>query len=262
MPFELILSDIEPYILEDGKSLMTTVTNSGYLLYTMNMLKSLEQFDLDRKILLFCIDKNASKILSGLGYNTFCIDDKELGNFCPWNSKGYDRICYLKLELIYRVLSLGKNILLVDGDIVFLRNPLDDILKWSSDKIFDVWVQNDSQENRNTMNMCTGYMYIKSNDRLIEMYDCVSELGQRKYMTCALDNNDQSYFNKFVKPGCLMEPLLLEKYPNGKIYYDNCESMNDTAILVHFNWVQGHLKMAKMKEHKMWLLTPEEEEAA
>jgi hypothetical protein len=32
--------------------------------------------------------------------------------------------------------------------------------------------------------------------------------------------------------------------------------------MVHFNWVQGHLKMAKMKEHKMWLLTPEEEEAA
>lgn len=262
MPFELVLHDIEPYVLEDGKSLITTVTNSGYLLYTMNMLKSLEQFGLDKKILIFCIDKKASRTLSELGYNTFCIDDKELGKFCPWNSKGYDRICYLKLELIYRVLSLGINILLVDGDIVFLRNPLGDILKWSSDKIFDVWIQNDAQENMNTKNMCTGYMYIKSNERLIEMYDCVSELGQRKYMTCALDNNDQSYFNKFVKPGCMMEPLLLEKFPNGKFYYDNCDRIRDTAILVHFNWVQGHIKMAKMKEHKMWLLTPEEEEAA
>jgi hypothetical protein len=31
--------------------------------------------------------------------------------------------------------------------------------------------------------------------------------------------------------------------------------------MVHFNWIHGHLKMAKMKEHKMWLLTSDEEEA-
>ena len=30
-------------------------------------------------------------------------------------------------------------------------------------------------------------------------------------------------------------------------------------VLVHFNWVVGHVKMAKMKEHNMWLLTDEEE---
>jgi hypothetical protein len=260
MSFELLLSDIERCILEDGKTIMTTVTNSGYLLYTMNMLKSLAQYGIDKKILVVCIDKKANAVLSGLGYNTFCIDDKELGKFCPWNSKGYDKICYLKLVLIYRILTLNKNVLLVDGDIVFLKNPLDDIIKWSNDKIFDVWIQNDAQENRNTKNMCTGYLYIKTNERLIELYDCVSDLGQRKYMTCALDNNDQSYFNKFVKPACMMEPLQLELYPNGKFFYDNTSKTLETAVLVHFNWVQGHLKMAKMKEHKMWLLTPEEEE--
>jgi restriction endonuclease Mrr len=53
---------------------------------------------------------------------------------------------------------------------------------------------------------------------------------------------------------------LLEKYPNGKVYYDNTDKLRGTAIIVHFNWVHGHHKMAKMKEHKMWLLTPEEEE--
>jgi hypothetical protein len=44
------------------------------------------------------------------------------------------------------------------------------------------------------------------------------------------------------------------------MFYDNTEKIQNLAVLVHFNWVQGHLKMAKMKEHKMWLLTPEEEE--
>jgi hypothetical protein len=103
-------------------------------------------------------------------------------------------------------------------------------------------------------------MFIKTSDRLIELYDCVSENGQKKYMTCAFDNNDQTYFNNFVKPGCMFCALPLEKYPNGKMYYDSSDKFKDELILVHFNWVQGHFKMAKMKEHKMWLLTPEEEE--
>jgi hypothetical protein len=260
MSIKIELSDVANCILEDNKSVITTVTNYGYLLYTLNMLKSLKPFNLDKKILVVCIDKKGANILRKLGYNTLCIDDGELGKFCPWNSKGYDKICYLKLELIYRILSLNKNVLLIDGDIVFRNDLMEDMRKWWSDTIYDVWIQNDAQENRNTKNMCTGYMFIKTSDRLIELYDCVSEKGQQKYMTCAFDNNDQSYFNKYVKPGCMFNALPLEKYPNGKMYYDNTDKLKENIVLVHFNWVQGHLKMAKMKEHKMWLLTPEEEE--
>jgi hypothetical protein len=58
----------------------------------------------------------------------------------------------------------------------------------------------------------------------------------------------------------MFNALPLEKYPNGKMYYDNTDKLRDTAVIVHFNWVQGHEKMAKIKEHKMWLLTSEEEE--
>jgi hypothetical protein len=57
-----------------------------------------------------------------------------------------------------------------------------------------------------------------------------------------------------------MNALPLERYPNGKMFYEHVDQLKETAVLVHFNWVQGHLKMAKMKEHQMWLLTPEEEE--
>jgi hypothetical protein len=108
--------------------------------------------------------------------------------------------------------------------------------------------------------MCTGYLFIKSNENLIKLYDCVSVIGQQKYLKCAFDNNDQTYFNNFVKPECMMKPLELEKYPNGKMFYENTEKVKDSCILVHFNWVKGHIKMAKMKEYKMWLLTPDEEE--
>jgi hypothetical protein len=259
MSIRIQSEDLHNCFFEDGKTIMTTVTNYGYLLYTLNMLKSLKPFDLDKKILIVSIDTKAAKVLRKLGYNNvYCIDDKDLGKFAPWNTKGYDKICYLKLELIYRILSLNKNILLVDGDLVFLKDPRPDINVWIEEKE-SIHIQNDSLENENTNNMCTGYMLIKSNEKTIKLYDCVSESGKKKYLECAFDNNDQSYFNKFVKPFCTFKAIPLHKYPNGLAFYNNL-SYRDIAILIHFNWVHGHFKMAKIKEHKLWLLTPEEEE--
>ena len=101
----------------------------------------------------------------------------------------------LAIFLVLR--SLDKNILLVDGDIVFLKDPMNEIEEWCRDKIYDVWIQNDSQRNGDNTNMCTGYLFIKSKPHLIELYDCISEKGQKKYSECVFDNNDQSYFNKF-----------------------------------------------------------------
>ena len=194
MSFNLKLENIEHCLLDDSKTVITTITNYGYLLYTLNMLKSLQPFGLDKKVLLICIDKKCANVLKKLRYNVFCIDNGELGRFSPWNTKGYDKICYLKLELIYKILSLNKNILLVDGDLCFLGNPLDDINKWIQESNIDVHIQNDSLEDTNKNNMCTGYMLIKSNEKMIKLYDCVSEQGRKKYLECAFDNNDQSLF--------------------------------------------------------------------
>jgi hypothetical protein len=241
-----------------GKTVWTTVTNYGYRLYTLNMLKSLASFDLDRSVLILCLDEKSANWFMKKGYHVVTANDTH-ERFCAWNTKGYDRICYLKLEWIFRILSLNMNILLIDGDIVFRKNPNNDLQKWEMDDQFDGRIQNDSQDDRNTDNLCTGYIFIRSNPKTIQLYDCVSDAGKQKYETCAFDNNDQTYFNKFVKPFSRFQPLLLEQYPNGKMYYENTDRIDKTAIMVHFNWVHGHIKMVNMKRYKMWILAPEEE---
>ena len=163
----LTLNDITPCLLDDGTTVIATITNYGYLMYTCNMLKSLMHYGLDKKVLIICIDKRSADILQLKGYHVYCVDDASLSSFSPWNTKGYDKICYLKLKMIYHILSLQKNVLLVDGDIVFQKSPMTDILYWQSDHDYDVWVQNDSLVNKNTENMCTGYMYIKYTDLLL-----------------------------------------------------------------------------------------------
>jgi hypothetical protein len=205
------------------------------------------------------VDNKSKDILTALGYTAVSME-QDIEKFCAYNTEGYDTICYIKLQTIYTILSQNKNVLLIDGDIVFNKNPLDALSVWEAMNAYDIWIQNDSIKNEDLRNMCTGYMFIKSNPKMIELYDCMSEKGRAKYKTCALDNNDQTYFNEYVKPYCNMYPLPLQYYPNGRIYYDRYNDLKDSAILVHFNWVKGHIKMAKMKEHKMWLLTEEEEE--
>ena len=39
------------------------------------------------------------------------------------------------------------------------------------------------------------------------------------------------------------------KYPNGQAFY-NQPSRKQTAVLVHFNWVHGHIKMAKIIDER------------
>jgi hypothetical protein len=251
------LERIVPHLQNTGKTIWTTVTNYGYRLYTLNMLKSLSVWGLDRTMIILCLDSKSATLFERLGYRVV-ITDESLERFCAWNTKGYDRICYFKLEWIYRLLSLDRNVLLIDGDIVFLKNPAEDVQKWETGTN-DVWIQNDSQNDQNVQNLCTGYMLIRTNRNMISLYDCISDAGIRKYKTCAFDNNDQTYFNKYIKPYIQYHPLPLEYYPNGKMYYENAERLRNNATLIHFNWVQGHMKMAKMKEHTLWLLTEDEE---
>ena len=255
---------IAPCLLEGGQTIMVTLTNSGYLLYTLNLLKSLQPFGLDKKILIICMDTPVAETLQQRGYHAHSENQESLSRFCPWNTKGYDEICYMKLRVIHKLLSMGKNVLLVDGDVVFRKNPLEDLKRLqasnpSDPSAYDVYVQNDAQRDQDTTNLCTGYMWIRATPVTLQAYDCVSPEGQERYRRCAFDNNDQTYFNKYAKPVTRVYALPLEDYPNGKMYLENKAKIHHQCVLVHFNWLKGHEKLVTMKRHGMWLLTAEEE---
>ena len=259
--------DIEPCLLEDGQTVLTTLTNSGYLLYTLNLLKSLQPYGIDKKVLVVCMDKRAMAVLRQRGFHAFSVDDPieekdALSRFCPWNTPGYDTICYTKLRLIHRLLSWNHHVLLVDGDVVFRKDPREDWRGWwSSPPTYDVYIQNDAERDEDTTNLCTGYLWIRSTEVTKEVYACETPEGKERYRMCAFDNNDQTYFNKYVKPVCRVRALPLDRYPNGAVYQKRKRVLDASGlcVLVHFNWLKGHFKLVVMKQNGMWLLTPEEE---
>lgn len=246
-------------VLSDNNTILTTVTNYGYILYTLNMLKSLKKFDeLDKKVLIVCMDSKSDLILKRLGYITYLID-LQLPNFISYNKKGYDLICYYKILFIYKVIEIGYNIFYFDGDVVFRNNPLDNLIIWiNSDK--DMWIQNDTTNDYDYRNMCMGVIFVKSTNNSLKYFKCDTDDAYNYYKNiCAFDNNDQTYFNNRIKGNLDIGLMPLELYPNGQYFYRNPQ-LKETCILVHFNWIEGHKKLVKIKEYNMWLLTDDEEE--
>lgn len=257
MTFDVCKEDICNNIYNN--TLFTTITNQGYLLYTMNLLKSLERFGFDKKVLIVCIDVKSEKFLKSKGYNTFLIDMK-ISKLISYNKTGYDLICYYKLLFIYKVICLGYNIFYFDGDIVFDKDPSSEIQQWvESDK--DLFIQNDSMEDTNHNNLCMGLLMVKSNPKTIKYFKCDTPDTIEYYnKVCAMNNNDQTYFNNKIKNNLNNSIMKLDNWPNGKYFYKNHLSLVDSLYAVHFNWLHGHEKLVKIKELNKWYLSEEDEE--
>jgi len=74
----ITLNDISPCLMHNNTFIMTTITNYGYILYTLNMLKSLKQFGIDKNVFIVAMDEKCASILSKLGYHVFCVNEKSV----------------------------------------------------------------------------------------------------------------------------------------------------------------------------------------
>ena len=237
-------------------TVLATITNHGYTMYTLNLLKSLAPFGLDKHVLMCCLDSKAAAFFREHGYPAVDLGT-EMDAFCAWNVGSYDRICYMKMQVQHAVMCRGKNILMIDGDIVFLKDPMPHLTAWEADVATEVYVQNDAQSDDEHKNFCAGFMFVRATDNMRRLFDTETPEGQERYRRCAFDNNDQMYFNDFIKPHASVKPLPLRAYPNGKMFMEYMDGAGPETVLVHYNWLMGHQKVARMKQYRMWLVEDE-----
>lgn len=249
---ELDKSYISDCLFEDNTTLFFTLTNEGYIDYTFNMIESLKRFNIDKKLFIFCLDESSNNILRLKGYKTFLINTN-LSAFTAFNEKGYDKICYIKFLTIYKIIELGYNAFYTDGDIFFNKNPFEYILKLKNID-GDIWIQNDSLTDNDYSNVCAGFMYVRSNDITKKYFECESAESIKKYNETGLKPPyDQAYFNKHIKSYLNLHMFPLSEFPNGRYFYKFSEKIQDTIVMVHFNWIIGHEKKKRMQKYNMWL---------
>jgi hypothetical protein len=219
-----------------------TLTNTGYLDYTINCLESLEQINSKIPLHSYCIGKEGYTILVSKGYTCTCIDD-EYTSFTQYGNKHFSNITYNKFVIIYENLIKYAYVCFTDGDIVFEKNTVFDFL-CSHIGDNDLLIQSEGIEEKD---LCTGFMFIRSNDKTRSIFN-PARIENMKHTT---GWDDQVYINS-IRHMLTYKRLPLSFFPTGKYYY--AYHKNIDPYLIHFNWTLGHEKKRKMIAHKKWYM--------
>jgi len=223
-----------------------TLTNTGYIDYTKNFLKSLELINSNLKPECYCIGKDGYKVLKDMNYDVELIDEESNSNFQTFRKGNWSNIVYNKFKIIHKNLIDNNFVLISDGDIV-IENPnlYNYLLENIKDK--DMLIQNDTIDDNDNSNLCSGFIFIKSNSKTLDFFN--PKVMEFKKNTVGWD--DQVYINNH-KHLINYKLLPLSLFPNGRYYYSNFR--NISPYIIHFNWIVGNEKKNKMIHFKKWYI--------
>ena len=113
--------------------------------------------------------------------------------------------------------------LYIDSDVILFKNPISDL---QSRNGYDMMAQKDGSI------ACTGFMYIVSNNRSIELFSLATEL----VMTKALRN--QMAVHEAWKQKPIPRLLLpIESYPSGQDYFNTYQFYWDMRSSIAVIWI-------------------------
>jgi len=222
-----------------------TLTNTGYIDYTLNCLKSLENICMKTPLKSYCIGEEGYNILKNK--NVLCEfihdNDPEASKFQEFKNTNWNNIMYYKFKLIYNNLLNHEYVCITDGDIVYENNTL---FHYLLDNIDDneLLIQSEGLDVKNIDTLCAGFMFIKSNKNTLALFNPENVL----YTTDKIWD-DQIYVNS-IKNKLKYKILPLPLFPNGKYYYHYNATIK--PYLIHFNWVVGNKKQKMMIQYNKW----------
>jgi hypothetical protein len=233
--------------MSDNKNIaFITLTNSGYIPYTLNCLKSLENIQFKKPLQCYCIGKQGYAILADKGYPCNLIDEEQNSNFQVFRQGNWSNITFNKLKIIYENLLTHDYVCFTDGDIVYENvDFFDYLLENIGDK--DVLIQNDAADDSDTRNLCSGFMFIKSNPNTLSLFNPAMAEAHKNHQGW----DDQIYIND-IKHKLHYKKLPLHLFPTGLYYYKHFSTFQ--PYLIHFNFCTGHEKQQNMKKYGKWLL--------
>jgi hypothetical protein len=219
-----------------------TFLNSGCLDICLNMLKSAENVGINMEdFMIACIDEDAYKSLIAKGYSgAYLYIDQKLKSYQKWSfdeTSGFRNIVKHKWKIIDEVHRKYPNLMWVDTDIVFKKNPVE-ILTGSEKILF----QGDSPGST----LCTGFMVFNDTK---ECRKLIEECGSDG------TDDDQLIMNRIALQKYIDNIAILPEdlFPNGNVYYQ--QGRKENAMIVHNNWMVGvETKIQKFKEEKLWFL--------
>jgi hypothetical protein len=220
-----------------------TLTNDGYIDYTLNCIKSLNDIDIKQKLKVYCIGNNGYSILQQNNISCELIMDEKANKFQEFRTGNWSNVTYYKFQIIYENLLNNEYVCFTDGDIVY-ENKHIFLFLLNNIKDNDILIQDENLDET----LCSGFMFIKSNKNTISLFN---PENVKKYIN-TVGWDDQIYINN-IKHLIKYQKLPLYLFPTGAYYY-NYNNVIANPYLIHFNWVIGNEKKNKMIYYNKWYL--------
>lgn len=197
------------------------MTNEGQLEMMKNMLHSAMKCGMNMSL-----------------FHCYILNDQQ--EAAAYSSGEFKSITTRKLEVILHNMSLDKEVIWVDNDIVIFENCINDLRSRNGTFIMqdDIW------------SPCTGFFLVRSglfSTKAIR--DSITWLSNNNRSTV----NDQHAFMAVYKRtiGVSVSLLPQEEYPNGAVYFQ--QGKTSKAKIVHCNYLKTTSeKVERLKECGLW----------
>jgi hypothetical protein len=247
-----------------------TLTNNGYVDYTLNCLESLKRIGLNNKLEVYCSDKQSFNKIKphheGTHYFEQSIIDTDDKQMIVFGKDGFGETMKLKLMVIHHCLKKSKYVLFTDGDIFYHKAGF---IEYLLENIGDhnILIQNDKIEGHVSMGdrkpvCCAGFMFIKQTEETLKMYDVeTTDPFFRGLLTTSKrgDNfDDQIYLRRLRNEHndrIKMHIIPSYLFPTYYVVKRRLIPKNwDEKYLLHYNYLTGDDKRKTMIGDKCWII--------
>jgi len=236
-----------------------TVCNYAYSDYTINLYESIRRCGLHERFTCTCFDQKSSERLSSLGIRNVLHEAASTSeNMYSYGKDGWMDMMTAKMDVICGYLRKGSDVIYTDSDVVWLKDPIplieNNIKHIEKNTIVgnaivghDMIFQVDSKWDQESICLCGGFYYCRSNPKTIKLFD--SRNVDRKIF-----DREQTYINSAVQSfGLNVGIFPRELFPNGSYWYQHSSRIKDLSYVVHFNWTKED-KKSLMKRYNLWFV--------
>ena len=209
-----------------------------------------------KNYIFLCAHEKATQKLHSLFIDAITAwKDKQGENPSTYGSLFFSKKNIYKTIAATLALEMGFTVIVMDSDIVFMRNPLPFFACTDCDMIFS------TEGNTNILNagLYVGFCTL----RTIKLHKDVIKL----VIKSKFQNNEQNVFNSLIRKSIYIKVRKLDYklFQNGRYYFELGKRMFagdnpcPSCISVHNNYILSHNhKLYRFKEHLLWMYDEEE----